>query len=136
MSKPREIWWSYVKAMIRRYPELCAREAELHRQSLSQSITGMPHGSGKTSDPVADAALRELPAIQKRETDAVRKAVEQTRLLDTGEERISMIRLVFWKKTHTLEGAAQKCHISYITAKRWHSEFIMEVAKNFGLLEI
>lgn len=135
MSKPRYDWWSYVKGMIRRYPELCARQEELRRTSLSPDLSGMPHGHGKISDPVADAALRELPKINQREMEAVRKAIAETKKLDTGEERLRMVRLVFWDKTHTLEGAAQKIHISYVTAKRWHGEFIRVVAMEFGLID-
>lgn len=135
MSKPRYDWWSYVKGMIRRYPELCARQEELRKTSLSPDLSGMPHGRGKISDPVANAALRELPKINQREMEAVHKAIEETKKLDTGEERLRMIRLVFWDQTHTLEGAAQKCNISYSTARRWNSFFIKEVAKSFELIE-
>lgn len=134
MSKPRYDWWSYVKGMIRRYPELCARQEELRRTSLSPDLSGMPHGHGKISDPVADAALRELPEINRREMEAVSKAIEETKNLDTGEERLRMVRLVFWDRTHTLEGAAQKCRVSYVTVRRWHGEFIYRVAEYFGLL--
>lgn len=135
MSKPRYDWWSYVKGMIRRYPELCARQEELRQPRLSPDLSGMPHGRGRNSDPVADAALRELPKINQREMEAVRKAIAETQKLDTGEERLRMIRLVFWDRTHTLEGAAQKIHISYVTAKRWHGEFIRIVAMAFGLID-
>lgn len=133
MSKPRYDWWSYVKGIIRRYPELCVRQEELRKLCLSPNLSGMPHGRGKISDPVADTALRELPEINRREMEAVRKAIEETEKLDTGDERLHMIRLVFWDRTHTLEGAAQKCHISYVTACRWHKDFIMKVGINFGL---
>ena len=93
---------------------------DLHQPDLS----GMPHGSGTPTDPVADAALRELPEINRREMEAVRQAIAETLTLDTGQERIQVIRCVFWDKTHTLEGAALKLHISYVTARRWHGEFI------------
>lgn len=134
MSKPRYDWWPYVKGMIRRYPELCAREAELHSTSVSPDLSGMPRGKGSTSDPTAAAALRQLPEINRRELEAVREAVERTRHLETGSERLRLVECVFWKKTHTLEGAAQSLHVSYITACRWHKDFIREVARNFGLL--
>lgn len=134
MSTPRYDWWPYVKGMIRRYPELCAEQAELRKTQLSPAMTGMPHGRGKTTDPVADTALRELPEINRRELEAVRQAIEETRTLPNGEERLEMVRLVFWKRTHTLEGAAIKCHMSYVTARRWHGEFIKRTAQSFGLL--
>ena len=78
MSSPRYDWWPYVKGMIRRYPELCARQEELHRTKMSPNLTGMPGAHGQASDPVADAALRELPEINRRELEAVRQAIEET----------------------------------------------------------
>ena len=134
MSSPRYDWWPYVKGMIRRYPELCARQEELRRTKMSPNLTGMPSAHGQASDPVADAALRELPEINCRELEAVQQAIDETRTLPNGKERLEMVRLVFWKKTLTLVGAAMKCHVSYVTARRWHGEFIKRTAQAFGLL--
>ena len=134
MSSPRYDWWPYVKGMIRRYPELCVRQEELRRTRMSPNLTGMPGAHGQASDPVADAALRELPEINRRELEAVRRAIEETRTMPNGKERLEMVRLVFWKRTQTFEGAAMKCHVSYVTARRWHGEFIKGVAQTFGLL--
>ena len=95
MSTPRYDWWPYVKGMIRRYPEICAQQKSLHEPCLTYVSDGMPHGRGKTSDPVANTALRELPDINRRELEAVRQAAEETRTLKDGAERMKMIRLVF-----------------------------------------
>ena len=134
MSSPRYDWWPYVKGMIRRYPELCARQEELRRTKMSPNLTGMPGAHGQTIDPVADAALRELPEINRREMEAVRQAIAETLTLDTGQERLQVIRCVFWDKTHTLEGAAMKLHRCKRTVTLWHGEFIRCVAKYFGLI--
>ena len=134
MSKPRYDWWRYVKGMIRRYPELCAKEKALRETCLSPKLSGQPGGKGRASDPTADAALRELPEINRRELEAVRRAIEETRRLDTGEERLRMIRLVFWEKKYTLEGVANKLHRCRRTVVQWHGEFIRNVAKNIDLL--
>lgn len=136
MSSPRYDWWPYVKGMIRRYPELCARQEELRRTKMSPNLTGMPGAHGQTSDPVADAALRELPEINRRELEAVRQAIEETRSLKDGEERLKMVRLVFWDKTkkYTLASVSMKMHWSERTLAEWHGEFIRCVAKHFGLL--
>ena len=133
MSKPREIWWGYVKAIIRRYPELCAKEAELHRQSLSRGMAGMPHGGGKTGDPTAEAALRELPEKQQRELNAVRAAIAGTKALPNGEERLRMIKLVFWDRTCNLDGAAMQLHRCTRTIWQWHGDFIRAVEKELDL---
>lgn len=135
MSSPRYDWWPYVKGMIRRYPELCARSADLHSTSLSPDMSGMPRGSGSTSDPTARAALRQLPEINQREMAAVRQAIVDTSQLPHGEERIRLVHMVFWSRTHTVWGAAAALQVSERTAQAWHGDFIRAVAKNFGLLD-
>lgn len=72
------------------------------------------------------------------ETRAVAIAVEDTRMLLDGDDRMKVIRMVFFKKTHTLQGAALNVPCSYETAKRWTQQFIRLVAKSFeccGLLK-
>lgn len=134
MSRPRYDWWPYVKGMIRRYPQLVEEELALREPPTTASLSGMP-GGGKISDPTPQAALRELPAIKKRELEAVRAAVNETRDLPGGEVRLKLVKLVFWARTHTVMGAGVKCCVSDRTARRYHQEFIMEVARQFGLLE-
>ena len=134
MSTPRYDWWPYVKGMIRRYPDLCLKEAALHDTAITANISGMP-GGGKRTDKTADAALRTLPEINRREMDAVRAAIRTTESLPSGRERMELVKLYYWKRSHTLFGAANAIHVSEKTALRWNRELIMQVAKNFGLLE-
>lgn len=70
-----------------------------------------------------------------KEREAVAAAVEITRALPDGECRIKLVELIFWKKTHTLQGAAGKVGASERTARRWHTEFIRCVAREYGLME-
>lgn len=74
-------------------------------------------------------------ASQIAEYQAVREAVEQTEAMSGGKERIWLVRIVFWERTHTLEGAALEVHCSERTARRWHTDFILLVAKKRGLLD-
>lgn len=78
------------------------------------------------------AMIRRYPGrVNRNERRAVQLAVEKTEQLEDGAERIRIIDMVFWKKTHSLEGAAQQIPCSYETAKQWHADFIREVARNF-----
>lgn len=70
-----------------------------------------------------------------REKEAVKLSIEQTKAMENGEERLSIIDMVFLKQTHTLAGAAMAIPCSERTARRWHTEFIKTVAKNYGLLD-
>lgn len=99
----RKAWWGYVKSFIRKYKFL------------------------------KDMEPKEMTETEMREVDAVKAAVDATLKLNDGEIRIRLVDIIFWKRTHTLEGAAMILHISERTARRWHTEFIRTVAKEFGL---
>lgn len=133
MSSPRYDWWSYVKSMIRRYPDLKQQYEALHEIRITAQITGMPRGNN-VSNPTANAALRELSPVNQKEFEAVHKAVETTRGYKDGVDRLKVIELVFWERSHTLAGAAMRVSCSYDTAKNWHREFIRLTAFLFGLL--
>ena len=77
---------------------------------------------------------RYIQAAALREQSAVQKAIDQTEAMDNGIERLQVIDLVFFKQTHTLEGAALMVPCSYDTAQKYHAQFIKAVARNFGLL--
>ena len=134
MSRPRYDWWPYVKGMIRRYPALKEQYEDLHSQSLVADYSGMPRGGGG-GRALESLAVRELPSTQQREFEAVRRAVEVTELCNNGTDRLKVIRLVFWRRSHTLEGAAQAVPCHYKTAQGWNNEFIRTVARNYGLMD-
>ena len=131
MSKPRYGWWSYAKYMIRKYPCLTAKMTELKEVSITARISGEAHGTG-VSNPTQDVALRELNPTEQKEYDAVRLAIEDTLKHPTGEQRMKLIDLIFWKNTHTVLGAGREIPCAEITAKRWHRDFIRKVGEKYG----
>ena len=133
MSRPRYKWWSYVKWMIRLYPE---RVAELRRRqeaAVTPNYNAMPGGSepSRTTEELGTASLGR--AVD-REVVAVRRAIEETERMSTGEIRMGIIDLVYWKKTHTVPGACLACTVAERTGRRYHADFVYLVAKNFELL--
>ena len=127
MSKPRYKWWGYIKNIIRAYPGLKKEYEQLHEQSVTANMSGMP-GGGEVSRGTENIAIRELPRPKQMEYDAVRKAVAVTEHMRTGADRLKLLNLVFWKQSHTLQGAAMAVNISYDTAIDYHGDFIMVVA--------
>lgn len=80
----------------------------------------------------AKAILRRYPnKVNGNEKRAVEKAIETTRQLHSGEERIRLANMVFFEQSHTMEGAGAALYISPRTAQRWHADFIREVGRNF-----
>lgn len=69
----------------------------------------------------------------RKDRDAVAQAVASVAQHRDGADRLKMIEYIYWnKKRHRVKDAAPRLSISEATAKRWHGEFIREVAKNRG----
>lgn len=132
MSTPRYEWWGHVKSVIRRYPHLCQKAADLHSVRITPSYEGLP-GGGSRSDKTANAALRQLPDLERIELEAVQAAIHTTEAMPDGRRRMELLRLYYWRRSHTLFGAATKVGVSERTAKRWNGEFVEAVAKNLGI---
>ena len=123
-----------MKGMVRRYPELKAEYADLHRQPVTSNYSGMPV-SGGACRATEEVAIRELPTTRQREYEAVRRAIAATERMKSSRDRMKVIDLVFWKRSHTLEGAALMVPCHYKTAQKWHREFIELTAKFYGLMD-
>ncbi len=134
MSKPRYKWWSYIKAVIREYPGLKKEYDALHEQTVTASMSGMP-GSGNASRSTEMIAVRELPFVKQREYEAVRRAIECTKAMKNGELRIRIVDMVYWKKSHTVEGAAMRVGYSVDRGKQIHGDFVRLVAKFYGFMD-
>ena len=135
MSKPRYGWWSYAKYMVRVYPEHKKELAQLHGQRVTQGYSQVSKTTG-TNRSTENTALRTLPRAKQAEYDAVSQAIQKTLLMKTGQERIMVIDMVYWKKSHTLQGAALAANISYDTAIDYHGDFIRLVGFARGLADV
>ena len=134
MSKPRYGWWSYAKYMARNYPNLCLELKDKQSISTTSNYSSSHRGSGEARG-TESAAMRQLSQVKMREYEAVRKAVEAAGAVPgNGYLRVKLVEMVYFKRTHTLEGVCQVLHISYGTAKNYNHDFLCCVAKNFGLL--
>lgn len=133
MSKPRYHWWAYAKAMVRMYPQLKQEYDAIHSQRVTADLEKLPNSKGGAFRSTEVTTLRQLPPARQREYDAVAKAIELTKKRQNGADRLALIDLVFWKGTHSLDGAAYKLCISDTTARRYHGDFIRLVGFCYGL---
>lgn len=131
--KPREDWWDYTKKIIRSYPKL-ERKLDSVGETLCVPAYGASGGhGGGTSNPVERAVVDRLTDQEQRRYDAVRAALEETGRMRDGQQRIRMIERVYFKRSHTLYGAALEVPVSERTAKRWNAGFIKLVAEKLDL---
>ncbi len=116
-------WRADARAAIRAYPELCRRERELHDMPVTPHYSAEP-GAGEATRTTENAALRQLPPDEQKALEAVRAAVRVTRgRYINGERRLRLIELIYWQRSHTLQGAAMAVHVSVNTARRWREDF-------------
>ncbi len=134
MSHARYDWWGYCKGMIKRYPMLAAEREALKDPNMIADYSGQPRG-GSPGNPTAQGACRTLSGIKEREYQAVADAITITARKRDGKERLVLVDMMFWARSHTLEGVARELHVSYATARRWHSDFVRTVGRQFGLLD-
>lgn len=132
VSKPRYGWWSFAKYLVRTYPELKQEHDALQGQRITADTTRIPGGTSMSRS-TESAALRQLPPARQADYDAVTKAIERTSRLKTGPERLKLIDMVFWKQSHTLDGAAFALGYSYENGRRFHQEFLRLVGFYRGL---
>lgn len=135
MSKPRELWWPFVKNVIRAYPRLHKDLQALRDMPMTANYNGMPGGGG-SEDPVMQAALRTLSSQQDQKYhDAVETAISQTLGMRDGNRRIAIIRAVYWDKTHTVAGAGRKEGYQDTAAVMINGDFCWLVAENLGVAD-
>ena len=133
MSKPRDNWRPYVINVLRDYPVYRRIDKESHSQKITAQYNKGRGGSG-VSRTTEQAALRTgLSRQQQKELEAVEKALKTTRRGPDGKIRIKVVELVYFRDTHTIEGAAQQAHVCYNTAWKWTDAFVRLVGKNLGL---
>ena len=73
MSKPRELWWGYVKNVIRAYPALAREAAELHGSRITPNYNATGGGCGPSRTTETNA-MRQLPPKQQQRLEAVERA--------------------------------------------------------------
>ena len=133
MSKPRDNWRPYVINVLRDYLSYKRIDREAHSQKITAQYN-KGRGGGGVGRNTEIAALRSgLNRQQQKELDAVEKAIRATRRGPDGKIRLKVVELVYFRDTHTIEGAAQQVHVCYNTAWLWTDKFIRMVGKNLGL---
>lgn len=118
------MWRRIARQAAYDYPGLRSQLRDLQSMSVTPSLSGMPMGGGEHRS-TEDAALRQLPPEEQRRLDAVAQAVEISEHLTSGLARRKLIDLVYFRRSHTVEGAAMQIPCDVRTAKTWNSDFLL-----------
>ena len=133
MSKPRELWWGYVKNVIRRYPHYQEELKQIKSMPVTPRYNSNSVGNKQVNRKTESIALRELPPKDQQRYEAVDRALRKTKHMRDGTLRCRLIELTYFSGRCNMQGAALTLHVSYMTVRRWHVDFVRLVAENLGL---
>lgn len=122
-------WRQEARSAVRRFPSLWQKEKDLHAGKVTPNYTGMP--SAQTASRTTELiALKQLPPYEQKQLEAVRGALEalENQYPATVQIRKDLIKLLYWRRSHTLEGAAYVLHIAEPTARQYDRQFIERVS--------
>lgn len=128
-----EDWWGYVKRVIYAYPALKRKLESTGETPCVPAYGGAGGRAGKVSRPVETAVVERLTEKEQRRYDAVHMALEETERMRDGRDRLRVIDMVYFRRSHTLYGAALAVPVSEITAKRWNRKFVAMVGEKLNL---
>jgi hypothetical protein len=131
MSKPRYRWYTIAQRVLRDYPDLYRRRAELREQRVTAGYSGAPGGSGDPRKTEA-TVLKQLGSRDEEELEAVLQTINTASKWPNGEETLRMVEMVDWKRTHTVRGAEIALELGDSAGRDLRRKFIYELAKNLG----
>lgn len=134
MSKPRYWWYGNVCRTIGEYPKLSRQVRDMSRQKITPGYSSQPGGqsSGRA---VEDIAVRVLSSQEYRDYEAVSRAIGAARTWRDGETVLAVVDAHSWGDRLRFDEVGRKLYISTSTAKRMHSRFVYEVARNIGYMK-
>ena len=120
-------WRAEARAALRAYPKAKKKQNESGEMQITPVYGGsaVQHSATRTTENVA---LRvKLTPHEENVISAVEFAMRMQSAYPNGQERMKMIRLVYFQRSHTLEGAAMEVHYSDRAVKRWNAEILTAV---------
>lgn len=114
------------RCALRQYPKIKRRQSENDMQITPvYGGAAVQHSASRVTENVA--LHTNLTEREENIISAVEFAIRMQSYYPNGDERLKMIELVYFKRTHTIAGAADVCHYSIDTVFRWNIELLTAV---------
>lgn len=121
------MWRSEARAALRAYPKIKRKQNDLIEQQITPVYGGaaVQHSASRVTENVA---LRSnLTEREENIISAVEFALQMQSRYYNAEARMKMIQLVYYKRTHTMQGAALEVGYNINTVKAWNTEVLTAV---------
>ena len=117
-------WRREAKRALYDYPKIQRRRGSA-QITPNYGGTVVQHSPTRTTENAALASG--LTDREEAVVFAVELALEMQTYYHNAQARFLMVKLVYWQRTHTLEGAALECNYSLDAVKRWNTEILTAV---------
>lgn len=117
-------WRREAKRALYDYPRIQKRKSS-PQVTPSYEGTMVQHPPSRTTENTALASG--LSEREEAVIEAVELALEMQTHYHNAQARFLMVKLVYFQRTHTLEGAAVECNYSLDAVKRWNTEILTAV---------
>lgn len=109
---------------LRAYPKITKRQKE-PRITPEYGGVVVQHEASRTTENIALSAS--LTEAEENIITAVEFALQMQLRCYNGADRMKMVQLVYFRKTHTLQGAAQEVGYNVNTVRSWNAELLSSV---------
>lgn len=119
-------WRSEARAALRLYPKLKHRQGENEMQITPvYGGAAVQHSASRTTENVALRST--LTEREENIISAVEFMVAMQSHYYNAEARMKMLSLVYFRRTHTMQGAAMEVGYNINTVKAWNTEILTAV---------
>lgn len=119
-------WRSEARAALRQYPKLKRRQGE-NEATITPVYGGaaVQHSASRVTEEVALRST--LTEREENIISAVEFMLTMQRRYYNADARMRMLKLVYWSRTHTMQGAAMEVGYNINTVKAWNTEMLTAV---------
>jgi len=119
-------WRSEARTALRLYPKLKRRQGENEMQITPvYGGAAVQHGASRTTENVALRST--LTEREENIISAVEFMLQMQRRYYNADARMKMLSLVYFRRTHTMQGAAMEVGYNINTVKAWNTEMLTAV---------
>lgn len=133
MSRYKHWWYPNIARALKEYPQLVLKKDELRKNLITAKYSPEPRG-GSAARSTENVALKDLPPAEAALVDAIDSALDEISRRKDGIEIVRLVDLVYFRRSHTIQGAAMVTNLSEVTARRKLGDFITLVAKKLCYL--
>ena len=120
-------WRTEARAALRQYPRCKRKQAETSEMRITPNYGGVAvqHSASRTTENVALRST--LTEREENIINAVEFMLNMQRRYYNADARLRMLKLVYWSRTHTMQGAAMEVGYNINTVKSWNTEMLTAV---------